>query len=315
MTMLSIVFFMLGLVGLWLGAELITKSALGISRKFNLSESFIGLIVISIGTSLPEIMVTIAGAIEMKAGINTTDIVIGNIIGSNLGNMAFILGLTGLLGGAIKLTQTKVRNQGLALVFSVLMFLAFASDGKINKYEGLILISAYIFYFFFTKSTTSIASSLPKTNKHGFGKLLLQLVAGLIVIAQSSNWVINSGINIAIQLGVSQLIIGVILVGIGTSLPELVVSVTAFFRGAKELSVGNLLGSNIVNTLFALGLGATISGWEIDRKTATFDLPYLLFVMIIAVLFMFSRKKLERKESLLMVALYTVYISLKLIGW
>ena len=314
--MLSIVFFMLGLVGLWLGAELITKSALGISRKFNFSESFIGLIVISIGTSLPEIMVTLAGALEKSSEVNTTGIVMGNIIGSNLGNMAFILGLTGLLGGSIKLAQTEVRSQGLALVFSTLMFLAFASDGRINKYEGLILISAYIFYFFFTKSTSAVNKAVAKTKKrHGLGKLLLQLIIGLIVIAQASDWVINSAIELAVQLGINQLVIGVILVGIGTSLPELVVSVTAFFRGARELSVGNLLGSNIVNTLLALGLGATISDWEIDRRMATFDLPYLLFVMIISVLFMFSRKKLERKESLLMIALYTVYISLKLIGW
>lgn len=314
--MLSIVFFMLGLIGLWVGAELITKSALGISRKFNLSESFIGLIVISIGTSLPEIMVTLAGALQKSPEINTTGIVMGNIIGSNLGNMAFILGLTGLLGGSIRLAQTEVRSQGLALIFSTLMFLAFASDGRINKYEGLVLISAYIFYFFFTKSTSAVTKTVAKTKKkHGLGKLLIHLIIGLIVIAQSSNWVINSAIELAVQLGINQLIIGVILVGIGTSLPELVVSVTAFLRGAKELSVGNLLGSNIVNTLLALGLGATISEWEIDRRMATFDLPYLLFVMIISVLFMFSRKKLERKESLLMIALYTVYISLKLIGW
>lgn len=307
---------MLGLVGLWLGAELITKSALGISRKFHLSESFIGLVVISLGTSLPEIMVTLAGALEKTPSINTTDIVIGNIIGSNLGNMAFILGLTGLLGGTIKMSQIAVRSQGLALVFSVLMFLVFASDGRINKFEGLVLIFTYVTYFFFTKFTNSITTSVPKARKkHGLGKLLLQLLIGLMVIAQASDWVISSGIELAVELGVSELIIGVILVGIGTSLPELVVSVTAFFKGARELSVGNLLGSNIVNTLFALGLGAVISGWEIDRKTATFDLPYLLFVMIVAVLFMFSRKKLERKESLLMIALYFVYVSLKLMGW
>ncbi len=313
---MSIIFFMLGLAGLWLGAELITKSALGISRRFNLSESFIGLVVISLGTSLPEIMVTLAGAIEKAPNVNTTEIVMGNIIGSNLGNMAFILGLTGLLGGTIKLSQTAVRSQGLALVFSVLMFLAFASDGRISQFEGLILVAAYIVYFFFTKATNSVTVTVPKAKKkHGFGKLLLQLLIGLVVIAQASDWVINAGIELAIELGISQLLIGVILVGIGTSLPELVVSVTAFFKGAKELSVGNLLGSNIVNTLFALGLGAILSSWEIDRKTATFDLPYLLFVMVVAVLFMFSRKKLERRESLLMIALYAVYVSLKLIGW
>ena len=138
---------------------------------------------------------------------------------------------------------------------------------------------------------------------------------GLIIIAQSSEWVITSGIGLAIQLGINQVVIGAILVGIGTSLPELVVSINAFVKGAKELSVGNLLGSNVVNVLLALGGGAVISEWEIDRRVATFDLPFLLFSMVVVILFMLSRKKFERKESFLMVCLFVVYVSLKLMGW
>jgi len=312
----EILFFMLGLVGLWLGAELITKGALGISRKFGLSESFIGLIVLSLGTSLPEIVVTIAGAIEKNAGMDTSGIVIGNIIGSSMGNMALILGLTGLLGGAIKISKKEAWFQGASLVLATLLFWLVSQDGLITKQEGYVLIITYVFYFLFTKSTNQNTATLPKPKKkHGFKKLLIQLIGGMVLIAQASEWVISSGIEIAVQLGISQVVIGAILVGIGTSLPELVVSVNAFFKGARELSVGNLLGSNIVNTLLALGVGASISGWEVDRKTAVFDIPFLLFCMIIVVLFMLSRKKFERKESLLMISLFVIYVSLKLIGW
>ena len=141
------------------------------------------------------------------------------------------------------------------------------------------------------------------------------LITGLIIIFQSSTWVITTGVDLAIQFGINQIVIGAILVGIGTSLPELVVSMNALSKGAKNLAISNLVGSNVVDILLALGLGATISSWKVDRHVALFDLPFLLFTMVIVVLFMLSRRKLERKESLLMIALYVVYVSLKLIGW
>ncbi|OIP74500.1 MAG: hypothetical protein AUK08_00035 [Candidatus Pacebacteria bacterium CG2_30_36_39] len=306
---------MLGLIGLLAGAELITRASLGLSHRFRLSEGFIGLVVLSLGTSLPEIVVTIAGALEKRAGIDTSGIIIGNIIGSSMGNMALILGITGLLGGTIAVYKREIWIQGISLVSSTLAFLVFAQDGRITRQEGLILMAGYVLYFIFAQKLNKSVSATKAKKRKGLGKLLFQLMFGLIIIAQSSEWVITSGIGLAIQLGINQVVIGAILVGIGTSLPELVVSINAFVKGAKELSVGNLLGSNVVNVLLALGGGAVISEWEIDRRVATFDLPFLLFSMVVVILFMLSRKKFERKESFLMVCLFVVYVSLKLMGW
>ncbi|MBT4005334.1 MAG: sodium:calcium antiporter [Candidatus Pacebacteria bacterium] len=311
----EIIFFVLGLIGLWIGSEFITRGSLGLSRKFGLSESFIGMVILSLGTDLPEIVVSVTGAIEKNHGIDTSGIVVGNVIGSNLGQMVLTLGLVGFVGGTIKISKKEGWYQGISLILSTLLFLVLATDGLISKQDGWILLLGYLVYFLFISKSSKTMGKKTKKKKHNFGKLLALLITGLIIIFQSSTWVITTGVDLAIQFGINQIVIGAILVGIGTSLPELVVSMNALSKGAKNLAISNLVGSNVVDILLALGLGATISSWKVDRHVALFDLPFLLFTMVIVVLFMLSRRKLERKESLLMIALYVVYVSLKLIGW
>ena len=311
----EMIFFVLGLIGLWIGSEFITRGSLGLSRKFGLSESFIGMVILSLGTDLPEIVVSVTGAIEKNHGIDTSGIVVGNVIGSNLGQMVLTLGLVGFVGGTIKISKKEGWYQGISLILSTLLFLVLATDGLISKQDGWILLLGYLVYFLFISKSSKTMGKKTKKKKHNFGKLLALLITGLIIIFQSSTWVITTGVDLAIQFGINQIVIGAILVGIGTSLPELVVSMNALSKGAKNLAISNLVGSNVVDILLALGLGATISSWKVDRHVALFDLPFLLFTMVIVVLFMLSRRKLERKESLLMIALYVVYVSLKLIGW
>ncbi len=314
----EILFFMLGLVGLLFGAELITRSSLLISRKFGLSEGFIGLVVLSLGTTLPEIMVTIAGALEKRMGVESSGIVIGNVIGSSMTNMALIFGLSGLLGGVIHITRKEAWSYGFSLVAATSLFVFTAQDGAITQKEAWLLVAGYFGYVFLAKKVNSQHNQTKPFKKNQvkkLGKLLFQLIGGLALIAQSSQWVIEAAITLAIELGVSQVVIGAILIGIGTSLPELVIALTALVKGSRDLSVGNLLGSSIVNMLLALGVGGLIAGWTIERRVATFDLPFLLFCVVIITLFMLSRKRLERREAILMLSLFVVYVSLKLMGW
>jgi cation:H+ antiporter len=311
----EILFFMLGLLGLWIGSEFIMRGALGLSRNLGWSEGFIGMIILSLGTDLPEIVVSVTGAIEQNKGMDTSGIVVGNVIGSNLGQMVLTFGLVGLLGGVIKIPKKEGWSQGISLILATVLFLVVASDGLISQQDGWILLLSYGLYFLFVSRMNHKARPLKKAKKQNLIKLLAYLLIGLGIIFQASEWVISSGVELAIQFGINQLVVGSILVGIGTSLPELVVSMSALAKGAREMSLGNLVGSNIVDILLALGLGATISPWKVDRQVAMFDLPFLLFCMVIVVMFMLSRKKLERKESVLMLSLYAVYVSLKLIGW
>lgn len=314
--MLEILIFFAGLVGLWIGAEFIIHGSLGLARRFGLSESFIGLVILSLGTDLPEIMVSISGAREQLIhGTDVSGIVVGNIIGSNMSQMIFVLAAVGLLGGTIKINRKAAWFQGLALVSATLLFFVLAADGLIDRADGLMFLMAYVIYFVAISRNQPRTKPKKKTKQHSPWKLVGMLMIGIVLLGEASSRVITSGIDIATNLGVSQVIVGAVLVGIGTSLPELVVSIKASFKGATGLSIGNLVGSNIVDILLALGGSAVISSWKIDRHVAQFDLPFLLFSMVVATLFMVTRDKLERSESFLLISLYVVYVALKLMGW
>ena len=311
----QIIIFFIGLIGLWLGAELVINGALGLARRFGLSESFIGLIILALGTDLPEIMVSVSGAMEQLKGVNASGIIVGNVIGSNMSNMVFVLGSVGLLGGSMAIHKREMWRESLAVVAATLLFLALSADGVLSQYDGWIFLMTYLFYFIIVSRSQPRLSTKRKYRKRAWWKLASILLVGIIVLGEASSRVISSGIEIAATLGVSQLVVGAILVGVGTSLPELVVSTKAVLRGANDLSVANLVGSNIINILLALGIAAVISGLTIERHVAQFDLPFLLFTMIIVSLFTLSRGKLERRESLLLLSLYAVYVALKLLGW
>ncbi|MGD9129115.1 MAG: calcium/sodium antiporter [Candidatus Woesebacteria bacterium] len=308
--------FFLGLVGLWFGSELIIRGAIKISRQLGLSETFVGLTILAIGTDFPEIMVSLTGAIERNQGIETSGIIVGNVIGSNMGQIALVMGIAGLFR-VLKMKKEKVLYNGLVLILSTFIFFVLALDGEISKTDGFIFLVLYLFYFITLKKQSSLEKIKLKIKREKSKSFLplLQLAVGLVIIAESSQLVIEKGIEIASLLGLSQYVIGVVLVGIGTSLPEMVVSISAVLKKADGLSMGNLIGSNIVDILVALGSGAVISGWNVDRRAVTFDLPFLLLTVVVVVLFMFTRERLERKESLLLLSLYGIYITLKLNGW
>lgn len=315
----SLMFF-LGLIGLWLGSELITNSATVIAKRMGLSETFIGLTILALGTDFPEIMVAVTGAVEQLGGVDTAGLVVGNVVGSSMSQIALVMGLSGLLK-VFKMRKKEVVRNGLMLVVTTLMLFILGLDGLISRTDGLILVVFYLAYFFSLqkKSTLSrikgkIRRMKLKISGHSF-KPLVKLGLGLLIIVIASEWVIDHGTDIASILGVSQMIVGVIMIGLGTSLPELVVSISAVFKGANGLSIGNLIGSNLVDITIALGGSAMIGGWQVSRSIATFDLAYLLFTSVVVVLFLLTKRTLERKESFIMVSLYGVYVSLKILGY
>ncbi len=310
--------FFAGLIGLWLGSELLVRAAMKVSKSIGLSETFIGLTLLALGTDFPEIMVSLTGAIEKTQGVQTDPIIIGNIIGSNMGQIALVLGISGLLR-VYKIEKKQVLHNGLMLVISTFLMIMVSIDGRISRTDGLIFIIFYLAYFFTlkrTSKTSKIKKKLRKKNGKNFIIFaLVQLAVGLFVISEASEVVIEKGLLLAEILGMSKLLVGVILIGIGTSLPEMVVSLTAIIRGSNGLSVGNLIGSNIVDILIALGGGALISGWVVEPAVVQFDMAYLLLTSIVVVLFLITREVLERKESFLILGLYAVYLSLKIFGW
>lgn len=315
--------FFIALFLLWLGAETVTRAAIKIAKSLALSEGFIGLTIVAIGTSFPEIIIAVTGAIRQLNGIDSSQIVIGNVIGSSMANLALILGIVGLLQ-VIKLRKTELLLDMLMLVMSTTIFYFLGQDGIINQQDGILLILFYLIYLLFlNRQNLKKQSLLCKKNKKIKTKKIqkinylsfFQLILGLVILFKASQMVLSHGVLIAEMLGVNEMLVGILLVGLGSSLPELMVSITAMRKGSSALSLNNLIGSNILNVFLALGVSGTITSWEINRQLVLFDVPYLLFTTIIAVLFLLSKNKFERKESILMIALYVIYIILKLSGF
>ncbi len=321
--MSNFVLFFIALFLLWLGAEIVTRAAIKIAKSLALSEGFIGLTIVAIGTSFPEIIIAVTGAIRQLNGIDSSPIVIGNVIGSSMANLALILGIVGLLK-VIKLQKSELLLDMLMLVMSNTIFYFLGQDGIINQQDGILLILFYLVYLLFlNRQNLKKQSLLFKNNKKIKTKKIqkinylsfFQLILGLLILFKASQMVLSNGVLIAETLGINEVLVGILLVGLGSSLPELMVSITAMRKGSTALSLNNLIGSNILNVFLALGVSGTITSWEINRQLVLFDVPYLLFTTIIAVLFLLSKNKFERKESILMIALYAIYIILKLFGF
>ena len=321
--MLNFLLFFLALFLLWLGAECVIKAALKIAKSLALSEGFIGLTIVAIGTSFPEIVISVTGAVQNLQGGDTSQIVIGNVIGSGMANLALVLGTLGLFK-VIRLKRTQLLFDVLMLVLSTTVFYLVSQDGLITRQDGILLILFYLVYLIFLNrqnlkkqlahSKKKIKKNSKKTKKV---KLIYfaQLILGLIILTKASQLVLDNGVVIAENLGVNEMLVGILLVGLGSSLPELMVSMSAVLKGSTALSLNNLIGSNILNVFLALGISSTVSTWEVSRQVVRFDIPYLLFTSIIAVLFLFSKNKFQRNESLLMIALYAIFIVLKVSGF
>jgi len=314
----SLIIFLLSLVALWFGASLITRAALRLAKSWGMSEGFIGMTVLALGTSFPEITIGFTGALQKLAGQNTSGIVVGNAIGASMNQLILIVAIAGLIK-TIKFRKDNVFFDSTFVIATMTAFYLTSRDGLISRSEGMVFILFYLLYITFL-SRQNFLEKLSSKIKQKLSKKrvrladILWLVLGLIIIAKSSQLVLAHGVLLASQFGVSEATIGILLLGFGASLPELVVSINAALKGAVSLSLGNLIGGTIVNICVAMGLGAAIAGWEVDRGLLQFDIPYLLFSSVIVVLFIASRNKLDRKESLLLLSLYLVYLSLKAMG-
>ncbi|MBU0578624.1 hypothetical protein KKE34_01560 [Patescibacteria group bacterium] len=240
---MTYILFVVGLLGLWAGADAITRGSLGIARKFRLSEAFVGMTILALGTDLPEVIVSITGAIEQRAGVETAGLVIGNIIGSTMGQIGLVLGIAGVLK-VLEINKQEIISNGSAMIAAALAFWLFAQDGFISPTDGLFLLAGYVLYLVLLSSNERKLSKLAKKSKKKklfkrdkqvMWRHVLELLIGLVVVGATSHLVITQGLIIAEMLEISQMLVGIIMIGLGTSLPELAVSFNAIFRGSTEL--------------------------------------------------------------------------------
>ena len=297
-----------GLILLILGGNFLLKSAVSISLKFNIPKILIGMTVVSFATSAPELIVSIKSAL-----IGSPDLAISNVVGSNIANIGLVLGLTILLS-PIKTTKDIYKVDWPIMMFASILFLIFLNDGMIKAYEGVILIFLLIgsiaFLIKYQKQTEEDVD-LEMVSDESISKSILFLILGGFFLYLGSEWFVSGAIDLANIFGISERIIGITVVSIGTSIPELVTSLVALFKKEKGVSLGNLIGSNIFNVFAVLGITSIVSPLILeDLNILNYDIYVMLFFAAIVLPLIFFPKKhiLGRLEGLIILSCYFFYI-------
>lgn len=302
---MTYVLFLLGLVALVAGGEFLVRGASAIARAFHLSPLLIGLTIVGFGTSAPELLVSVQAALAGQSGI-----AIGSALGSNIGNTLLILGVSALLAPLIIPGRKLWRDLGFMLVATATVWLMLL-DGQITRLDGLILVAGLLTFL----TTAFIAGSghPPEVGHETFGPTWKPWVitgAGLVLLVIGARLLVDSATTIARDFGISEAVIGLTIVAVGTSLPEMATSIIAAWRKQTEISVGNIVGSNIFNLFGILGLTALIAPIPADARFAAVDMWWVATSAVGLTVVAFVLGGLPRLAGLGLVAAYGAYLAL-----
>ncbi len=299
-----------GLVLLIIGGNWLLKAAVGLSLKLHIPKVVIGMTVVSFATSAPELIVSVKSALD-----GFPDLALGNVVGSNIANLALVLGITVILS-KIDVEKSFYRiDWPILMVASVLLYLFLKNDAVIDVVEGVVLFSFLVLFLLyllkFQKQTDSIEEISDADEVLPLGKILGFLSIGGIALWAGSEVLILGAVNLATAFGVSERIIGVTVVSIGTSIPELSASIVAVLKKEKAISLGNLIGSNIFNILAVLGITAIITPIELrDTDLLQYDIFWMLGISLLVLPLVFLPKKLrlDWKAGTVLLALYLAFV-------
>ena len=298
------------------GADLFVDGASGIAKKFGISELIIGLTIVAMGTSAPEAAVSIAAAAKGSAGIS-----IGNVIGSNIMNIFIILGVVAAIT-PLKIERSTVRYEMPFTIIVTVLFVMMGKDGLLTRMDGAILWAGLLLYLAYllrqakqkpAETPAQGETTVQKTEEPpSIWKLIALTFVGLAVILVSSDYAVDAAVALAKIFNISDRVIGLTIVALGTSLPELVTSVTAALRGNADLAVGNVVGSCIFNLLFVLGTSALILPIPCAPNFLS-DAYVAVGATVLLLLFGFTQMKIARWEGVLLVACYVAYAYVALV--
>ena len=231
---MDIVLLILGLAGLWFGTEVTIKGAVSIAKRYGVSEFVIGLVVLSIGSDLPELSIAIDAGLKNLSGGNYSDVVVGSALGSSLGQIGFVLGFVGLLS-YLTLPRGVVYRHGSTLLGSIVLVALFGFDGTVTFTEGAALLLVYAIYLVALLNEVNVGSPVEQSSELPFWRSLLYLAVGLAIVVGSAELTVSSAVDVARTLGVCVSFFAVLLIGLGSSLPELSISVAAVSKGLNRL--------------------------------------------------------------------------------
>jgi cation:H+ antiporter len=308
---MTLFWMFLGFLLLVLGGEFIVRASIAISLKFNISKVVIGMTVVAFATSLPELLVS------LKAAVNgSSSIAINNVIGSNIANIGMVLGLTAIIGNIPVVKSFYRLDWPVMIFFSLMLYLFLYNDNLLSSFEGLILFTSLIIFLFFVirynANDLSVADTIDENLNETSGiKILIWTIFASFSLYYGAEWLVASAIDLAKSIGVSEAVISVSVIAIGTSIPELATSVIAIAKNEKGISIGNLIGSNIFNIGSVLGLTTIIKPILItDSNILDRDIIWMLvFASLILILSLLPKKNnISKIKGLLLVVFYSVFI-------
>lgn len=309
---MQLMLFVLGLVALVAGAQLLVRGASRLALSFGISPLVVGLTVVAFGTSAPEAAVSVGAALEGRNGV-----ALGNVVGSNIFNVLFILGLSALVAPLVVHTQV-IRQEVPLMIATALVLLALAWDGRLGRPEAALLVALLVLYTGFLvyqarkagQDVSDYAEEMPRGgwDRHWSVQLAL-IAAGLVLLVFGSDWLVDASITFARTLGVSDVVIALTIVAAGTSMPEVATSLLATWKGERDIAVGNVIGSNIFNILGCLGVSGLVAaeGLVVPPGVLNFDLWVMTAVQLACLPVFLTGRCIARWEGALFLAYYVAY--------
>jgi cation:H+ antiporter len=303
---MSFLLIIVGLAMLIFGGDVLIQGASGIAKKFNLSPLVIGMTVVAFGTSAPELMVSAKAAM-----MGSPEIALGNVIGSNIANIALVLAITVLIFPLFIDRNSKIIDWPVMFLASLLFYI-FALNGLISRVEGGLMFVVMVVFTIFLIRNSYHKNKLyePDLELHipNIWLSIAKNLIGLVLLYFGSEWLVNGAVDIAKSFGIEERIIGVTVIAFGTSVPELAASVMAAIKKEADISIGNLVGSNIFNILSVIGITAIIKPIEVSEKVVNPDMYWMLGIALALGIILFAWKKIQRWHGLLLLASYIYYI-------
>lgn len=310
--------FIAGIILLVFGADLLVRGAASLAASLGVSPLIIGLTIVAIGTSSPEIAVSLQAAFNDQG-----EIVLGNIIGSNIANIMLILGMAAMFG-PLPVDRAIFRRDLPVMIGASLLTFLLAFDRTLSQIDGIIMLLALVAYFWMMwprneHHDVSHPSYPPQQRLRALVLQLAMVIGGLALLIVGARWLVDGAVTFATWFGVSELIIGLTIVAVGTSLPEIATSVIAGLRGERDIAVGNVVGSNVLNLLLVLGTTMVLSPQPIavPEVTIALDLPVMVGAALICLPIFFTRRIVSRREGSLLLVYYlsyTLYLVLSATG-
>lgn len=299
----------IGLAVLILSGDFLVKGAVGISLKLNITPLIVGLTVVSFGTSAPELFASIKAA-----NLGNPGIAIGNVVGSNIANLGLVLGITAMIFPVV-VARKILKQDWTVMIYASLLFFALGWDGELNYIDGIVMIVSLLVYLGFLYFSNKKSNSQDEGELEGaeaksksYSVLFLFLGAGFVGLYFGAEWFLKGAISIAEKNNIDDYIIGVTVVAFGTSVPELATSAIAAYRKQSDISIGNLIGSNIFNIFAVLGITSLIKPLPVPGEVLNNNIYWMLGVALIIFPMVYFNKKINRFNGFVLFGIYVAYI-------